>query len=190
MKDKSASGASMVEMLLIIGITIVVGAAIIRQSGEASEKVRRLKAQNQITDLRRKVNLIYSGRSWPNNMLEDDFTKDLGLRGLDLLSPWKADIREYGERDGARRYGNITVTPNDGFKTNKHLANPGFGLKVPKLARQSCIWLANQFMEDSACIILNDKPAVSDSNCAKNTATIIEGCNADENSVQIWFMKE
>lgn len=190
MRNRENAGLSMVEILLVIGIMLSLGAGILYQSSQAAERLRRIEAQTQITDIRRRVNVVWSGRAWPDMAMEDEFTRDLARRGVDLLDPWKKDVKELHVKDDKPIMGNILVIPHNGYRTNPRIDRPSFAIRLGNLPRSTCIWLGSAFMQDSTCIIPNDRTQVSDTSCAKDISALNSGCDQTENSLQLWFRKE
>ena len=64
LKYKNDSGRSMMEMLLYLGITVVIGTGIIQTYSEAVQKTNRVKTDSLVSEIIEKVNNYYLGRSF------------------------------------------------------------------------------------------------------------------------------
>ena len=111
LKYKNDSGRSMMEMLLYLGITIVIGTGIIQTYSEAVQKTNRVKTDTLISDVIEKVNNYYLGRNFKanENITETVKTK---MGNISLKSPWNGQEVQVGIQAGTKPTGNNTPTPD------------------------------------------------------------------------------
>ena len=167
LKYKNDSGRSMMEMLLYLGITVVIGTGIIQTYSEAVQKTNRVKTDNLISDVIEKVNNYYLGR---NFTAEKDITETVKTKmgNISLKSPWNGQEVKVGIKPGIKANGNNTPVPD----TIKITFN--------NLAKKDCNIVFN---------ILEQKQAMFININSKKTKTSTGECK-DKNKVEGIFKKE
>ena len=111
LKYKNDSGRSMMEMLLYLGITIVIGTGIIQTYSEAVQKTNRIKTDTLVGDVVEKVNNYYLGRSFTT---EQDITSIVKTKmgDISLKSPWNGQEVKVGVKPGIKATGNNVPVPD------------------------------------------------------------------------------
>ncbi|MDR1009423.1 MAG: hypothetical protein LBL52_04195 [Rickettsiales bacterium] len=190
MTRKDIRGASMVELLLYIGIIITVTLAGVKFQSQAIEKTRQAELQMTLSDAEKKINELYLGRPW-GTMTEGERAKYLLERGVSLTSPWKSGMQDYGTgANGRKLLGNMTVSTSDGISSNSAIRMPHFAVHVKNLPRPSCIWVATSQSSVAACVSVNNAVAVSETDCIREIGTATSRCDRDNNEVIVFFRKE
>ena len=111
LKYKNDSGRSMMEMLLYLGITIVIGTGIIQTYSETVQKTNRVKTDSLISDIVEKVNNYYLGRNFTQ---EQDITETVKTKmgNISLRNPWNNQEVQVGIKPGIKPTGNNTPVPD------------------------------------------------------------------------------
>ena len=112
LKYKNDSGRSMMEMLLYLGITVVIGTGIIQTYSEAIQKTNRVKTDNLVSEIIEKVNNYYLGRNFAAKQddINDIIKKNMG--NISLKSPWNGNEVQVGIKPGVKADGNNIPLPD------------------------------------------------------------------------------
>lgn len=111
LKYKNDSGRSMMEMLLYLGITIVIGTGIIQTYSEAVQKTNRVKTDTLVDEIVEKVNNYYLGRSFTEDKDITDTVKTK-MGNISLKSPWNGQEVKVNIEKGVKPTGNNTPIPD------------------------------------------------------------------------------
>jgi hypothetical protein len=180
----------MVELLLYIGIIIVITMAGVQFQSQAMEKARQVELQTVISEAEKRINDLYLGRPW-ETMTDAERAVYLLERGVNLTSPWKSGMQDFGlSASGRRMTGNIIVKTSDGISSNEALRMPHFSLLLNDLPRTSCIWIAVQQIGNSACVSVNSESAAAQTDCLQTPASAAAKCTKPNNMVVVRFRKE
>jgi hypothetical protein len=147
-KSKDAAGASMMEMVLYIGIMTVVGAGVFRLYAEANEKAKRVEIQNQIPGIIKTANLLRMGRIIKTSCDSSDYTclkaeKDnayLESKGVKFTHPWSQAAEAITATWKVAQTG--AADP---------IKSPYMEIKVQYLPKASCIWLVSAMSGTGLC---------------------------------------
>jgi hypothetical protein len=184
-KYKDATGASMMEMVLYVGIMAVVAAGVFKLYAEASEKAKRVEIQNQIPDIIKKVNVLYAGRAIGSAGLENNKNANtddyLTKKNIKLTHPWSAASDA------------ITVTWVTGNTAATTITGrPHMKIAINNLPKASCIWLVSAMTDTGVCTTAGttDSGNVADTNCIKTPEKAVDKCDGTTNSVYVRARKE
>lgn len=111
LKYKNDSGRSMMEMLLYLGITVVIGTGIIQTYSEAVQKTNRVKTDSLVSEIIEKVNNYYLGRSFTESKDITEIVKTK-MGDISLKSPWNGQEVKVGIEKGIKPTGNNTPIPD------------------------------------------------------------------------------
>lgn len=163
-KYKNILGASMIEMLMYLGLVVVISAGSLKLYGEAVEKTKRIKAENQIRDIAEAVHLIYMGREFMNKTLTSRDLKD-----TNLVSPWNDTIQ---------------VSTFSGGQEGK-FKRPYFRIQV-NLTKENCIFLGTTLENVASGINPNN---TSTTDLVEGVDELMLSCK-DKGDVSFFFIKE
>ncbi|MDR2099041.1 MAG: hypothetical protein LBO78_03380 [Rickettsiales bacterium] len=172
-KQKNAAGASMLEMLMYLGLVMVISVGAMRMYGESVEKTRRIDLSGRLEDIKKAVRLAYIGRDWDLGKTEDARAIYLEGKGVKLSTPWGGKIR-------------VGVANASGI-----YKRPIFVVKVYDLSQASCMWLASS-TTDAACVVANGTSYAAAANCITDPAKASSACNkeGEANEVDMVYYKE
>ena len=144
-----------------------------------------------MSEAEKKINDLYLGRPW-GALTDLERAKYLIERGVNLTSPWRVSMTDYGtDASGSRMMGNIVVRTSDGVSSNLAIRKPHFALIIRDLPRASCISLATQQAGNAACVSVNSENAVAYTDCISSVSAATARCDKQSgNFVVLRFRKE